>query len=340
VTETSAFERADCPKCGSASSHVELTGKDYLHHIPGEYCVSECDQCGLWFQNPRPTTESLAGLYPNDYLPHTDSVPHEAMAARRRGSISYLQRSLGYGHLQNTSANHHFDWRSLRFFDPYRRWTNGVALLPQFVPDGQLLEVGCGSGGRLLTLRDHGWSHLHGIELVSSAAERARSLGFSIECGLTESLLRSYPDEYFDVIVSSMVLEHLQNPFDVVGQIAAKLKPDGQFLFSTISRDSLDAKLFGNYWAGFDFPRHLVYLREKDIRDLLSDRFERIEFFYQSAPIDFLRSSSWRQADGKGRVLDAIILKVGSSLPAATLSLFLAWLRLTCRVSIRCRRMW
>ncbi len=338
MTDTTEFERADCPKCGSACSHLVFKGKDYLHHIPGEYSVSECDACGLWFQNPRPTAESLAGLYPNDYQPHTDSSPQLERTERRPGSIRYLQQSLGYRHLHTNGVGGKFDWRSLSLFDPFRRWNNGVALLPEFVPEGKLLEVGCASGGRLSALRDLGWTDLHGIELVPAAAERARSLGFTIACGLTEDLLGSYPDQHFDVIVSSMVLEHLQNPFAVVRQIARKLKPGGQFLLSTINRDSLDAKLFGNYWAGFDFPRHLVYPRTKDLRELLAESFERIEVFHQSAPIDFLRSSSWRLADGNGRMLDSIIVKAGSSLPANAISQLLAWLHLTCRVSIRCRR--
>jgi len=332
------FEQVDCPKCNSSFSHIVLAGKDYLHQIPGSYSVSECDNCGLWFQNPRPTIDSLAALYPDDYVPHLEAAGECDPSARRAGSIRYLQRSLGYHHLQNGQQSDRFDWRSLKLFDGFRRWNFAVSLLPSFVPGGRLLEIGCGSGGRLRTLKTFGWQNICGIEMVPAAAERARVQGFPVQCGLAEELLSSYSDEHFDVIVSSMVLEHLANPFAFVRQLAAKLKPNGQFLFSTICRDSLDAKMYGKYWAGFDFPRHLVYLAKRDLRDLLSEGFNRVEFFHHPEPIDFFRSSTWRRADGRGRLVDAIISKFGSSPPASMLSNLLARAGLTCRVSIQCRK--
>ena len=57
-----------------------------------------------------------------------------------------------------------------------------------------------------------------------------------------EDALATFPDAHFDVIISSMVLEHLLNPFAVVAEIARTLKPGGELLFSTVIRDSLDGR--------------------------------------------------------------------------------------------------
>src|SRR5438093_7905949 len=95
---TVSYEEVDCPKCNSISKLI-LTGKDYLHGIPGEYSVSECVQCGLWFQNPRPTTDSLAHLYPDDYVPHAEVASAQNDQPLSSGSRNYLQRRLGYSHL-------------------------------------------------------------------------------------------------------------------------------------------------------------------------------------------------------------------------------------------------
>ena len=215
----------------------------------------------------------------------------------------------------------------------WNRWQRGVALEPDPVPGGRLLELGCASGERLASLRALGWQHLYGVELVPAAAARARAAGFEVICGSAEDPLESFPDAHFDVIIASMVLEHLANPFAVVDAIARKLKPGGQFLFSTVVHDSADGVLFGSYWSGFDFPRHLVFFRRADLRKFLSRDFERVAMYHQSAPIDYVRSARWRNG-----WLDRRIEKLFSSPRGFSVASVLAWLRLTCRVSVTARR--
>jgi len=139
-------------------------------------------------------------------------------------------------------------------------------------------------------------------------------------------------DAGFDAIIASMVLEHLSDPFGVVRQIARKLRPGGELLLSTIRRGSLDQIAFGKYWAGFDFPRHMVYFRNEDILAMLSKDFERPEMFPQAAPIDWVRSASWR-----GNPVDRVGVAAGRRgwlIP----SLALAAVGRSTRVSLRCRR--
>lgn len=332
------FEQASCPKCGLIASKIIMQGADYLYHVPGEYYVSECQNCGFWFQNPRPKIEYAVELYPSSYIPHIALEQKVAMPTLRFGKTRYLVEHLGYTHLATQIDDPIFDWRSLPILSPFRRWQVGVSLLPKFVPEGRLLEIGCGNGERLLFLQQHGWKHLYGVELVAVAAEQAQSQGLHVVCGTIEEKIELYPDNHFDVIMSSMVLEHLYDPFAVVKQVAAKLKPGGQFLFSTVTRDSLDAKLYGKFWAGFDFPRHMVYLRRKDIEELVQERFEQLECFHQSAPIDFVRSSTWCNENGKGRFFDKVVAKWALSFPGQMICLLLAWLGMTTRASFRCRK--
>jgi SAM-dependent methyltransferase len=251
----------------------------------------------------------------------------------------YLREHFGYANLEVARRDGWFDWRSLRVFDPVRRWKVGVGLLPHFVPDGALLEIGCGNGSRLASLRAYGWRRLNGIELVAAAAEEARANGLAVECGPVESTLESRTDGSLDVVVSSMVLEHLHDPFAVVRQVAAKLKPGGQFLFSTVVRDSLDAKMYGKFWSGFDFPRHMVHFCRADLDAMLAEQFDQVEYFYQWAPIDFVRSSTWRRREGEGRSIDAVVARLQDRSWAMDIpGIALAWLGRTCRISCRCRR--
>jgi SAM-dependent methyltransferase len=376
------FEEAPCPKCGSRRGAVVATGRDYLYGVPGFFSAWQCDGCGLQYQNPRPTADRLADLYPAGYGPHGGSAPdrhgpesgptlkgslkrawplsavwprlHEARAALREGWArlgraaaefppfhpvraclpAYLRERMGYGANLPEPRN---PWRLVRpLFRRGCRRLVGVELIPIYVPCGRLLEIGCAKGDRLRTLRDWGWGHLEGIELVAPAAAQARAHGFPVRCEPVESALSHYPDDHFDVIVTSMVLEHLHNPFAVVREIARKLKPGGEFLFSTVTRDGLDARLFGPFWAGYDFPRHMVYFRNSDLREMLGEEFTQVELFWQNEPIDYVRSASWRRPEG--RVSDRLLGAVARSPLGWLLGALLARLSWTTRVSVRCRK--
>lgn len=325
--------KAPCPRCGGSENVQVARGKDRLYGIPGEYFAAECRGCGLWFQNPRPPLDRLSDLYPDEYSPHVRPEP----VVLRLGAAGYLRRHLGYEGLK-PDAKAGSKWAALPVFSPVRKWLTGVNLTPRFVPGGKLLEIGCASGARLLYLRRLGWEKLFGIELMPAAAAQAREAGFEVLDGQIEKNLSAYPDGFFDVVVSSMVFEHLADPFAVVNEAAKKLKPGGEFLFSTIVRGSLDHKLFGDYWGGFDFPRHMVHFSLADILGMLKERFEEPEWFYQSAPVDFSRPAAWRLAEGKGCVLDRAAVGLAASRLGEVLCFFLAKFGLTCRVSFRGRR--
>lgn len=311
--ETSVvLEYVNCPRCGMQESEPLYAARDYLYHIPGEFYVANCRRCGLLFQNPRPAVLSLPLIYPKSY------VPHDAPAASDV-EPSWVRRLL--------QAINLIRWQHAR-----------TSLRPRLVSEGKLLELGCASGARLIWLRRQGWKHLHGIELSPSAAKTACSMELEVRCGRLEEVIEEFPDGYFDVVISSMVLEHLLDPFKVVRQVARKLKPGGQFLFSTITRDSLDAKLYGKYWAGFDLPRHMVFFTKNDIALMLGGEFDEIKFRHQVAPVDYVRSSSWRIREGQAGLFDRLAVVLGESLFSQILALGLAWLGKSCRVSVCCRK--
>ena len=306
-----------CPRCGCEESRSLWVGQDYLHGIPGDFTVAECEACHLQFQNPRPAPEDLVRLYPNDYSPHT-AVSQVALPGTLK-KIARMVRTATAGVL-------------------FRRTDEILRLLPIGRAEGKLLEIGCASGSRLLGLQRDGWKELFGIEIVPEAARRARELGFSVECGRVEDCLKTYRDDRFDVIITSMVIEHLLNPFEVFEDIERVLKPGGQLLFSTVVRDTLDAREYGRYWGGFDFPRHMVYFSRQDLKEMLRESFEKVEFRHQGAIIDFVRPARWRIQDGNGRFIDRMWLLLGKLPGQRLLNALLGMLRMNCRIFFRCRK--
>ena len=315
---------------------------DYIYGLPGTFYAACCDECGLWFQNPRPVEADIPILYPETYTPHAEShrkriALTECVSwlknAWRGWNHGYLTRKLRYEHRRIDHPAARVGARFGASLSHAARSRAGCDLVPRFVPGGKLLELGCGTGDTLERYRDLGWQDLHGVELSDSAARIARRAGFNVKTATIESALASYEDQTFDAIVAVMVLEHLVNPFAVVRKLACKLKPGGEFLFSTVIRDSLDGRIFGKYGVCFDFPRHMVFFSKRDINDMLSNEFEQIRSWHQSTPIDFQRPASLRNGNHDDQLRAFFASRSG--VHAVSL---LARLKLMGRVSYRCRR--
>ena len=87
-------------------------------------------------------------------------------------------------------------------------------------PDGHLLDVGCGNGGFLLTMRDLGWN-VEGLEPDFNAVQSARSLGLEVSHGLARS--SELPSKTWDAITMNHVIEHLVDPLSAMQLLATKL---------------------------------------------------------------------------------------------------------------------
>ncbi len=323
----SAENKLPCPKCGQKNSKTIYKQIDLLYGAPGEFFVCRCNGCGLWFQNHL-GQESFSAAYPEGYLPHKKQ-PVSSGWIFDKPALACLRKHFGYEHLKvNTGKNTRF--KSSSFFLK-RRLAN--SLIPRYVKNGKILEIGCARGEHLLLLKSLGWDGLFGIELSPQAAEAARESGFSIKCAMVETALSDYPDENFDTVICGMVLEHLKDPFSAIKLITKKLKNNGQLIFSTAQRNSLDAIIYGAYWSGLDLPRHRVFFTKKEIGQMLKDKFKNIKFYFQNSPIDFIRSANWRIGRGAGTTLDKLIINCRSNILSYFIFLF-SLLGLTSRITV------
>ena len=62
-----------------------------------------------------------------------------------------------------------------------------------------------------------------GIEINDFARAEAKKLGIN-----SVKNIRDIPDDYADVIISTSVLEHVENPFEILRELKDKLKDGGK----------------------------------------------------------------------------------------------------------------
>ncbi len=89
---------------------------------------------------------------------------------------------------------------------------------------GSLLDVGCGKGLFLLHMKQKGWD-VTGIEPVKESADHARTLGLNIINVVLEHA--KLPQEHFDVVHLSHVLEHVADPVGCMLRVSGLLKKRG-----------------------------------------------------------------------------------------------------------------
>ena len=101
----------------------------------------------------------------------------------------------------------------------------------------KLLDVGCGSGSLAFKAK-HKFNEVYGIDISPSRVEQAGqaaaekypdndSLHFSL-CNINNKL--DFPDCMFDTVTAIAVIEHIFDPYFIVGQIHRVLKEDGIFI--------------------------------------------------------------------------------------------------------------
>ena len=112
-----------------------------------------------------------------------------------------------------------------------------------------------------------------------------------------------YEDQSFDVIVSSEVIEHLENPRAVVREWFRLVKPGGWVVFSTPNNESLRpilALLFRGHYQAFgdeSYPAHITALLQKDIERIAKEAgLELLGFRYSNhGMLPKLRRLSWQK---------------------------------------------
>jgi SAM-dependent methyltransferase len=270
------LETVACNLCEGRRSEQVLRQRDLLHGVsPDEFAVVRCLDCGLLYLNPRPTPAEISRYYPEQYFVQASPKTRtevERVAKRFSGRIT---RWIGEDYYGYPSPTHHGVWRSIRkallWPEKLRRVFCGRHIMP-WVGQGRVLDVGCGTGGNLVTLQQQGWD-VHGIEMSGTAVALARErVGDRIHHGTLETA--PYADESFDVIFMSHSLEHMFSPVATLERLRGLLRPAGMLVIAVPNVGSLEAKLFGKWWVPWDPPRHLYHFEKETLRKVL----ERAKF--------------------------------------------------------------
>ena len=133
---------------------------------------------------------------------------------------------------------------------------------------GRLLDVGCATGLFLHEMALAGWGVV-GVEPSPQAVTYAHErLGLEVFQGWLGDA--PFEPASFDVVTYWDVLEHTFSPSAELACCARLLKPGGLLAINVPNWDSVERRLFGPYWNGFDPPRHLYTFKRPALTALLA----------------------------------------------------------------------
>ena len=162
-------------------------------------------------------------------------------------------------------------------YSPYLVQTNlssykkQVQTVHRYIPKAcSILDVGCGRGDFLRIIKKSNKNVLvAGIEFNDKLSKYLQNqLNITIFGKTLDDLQISEP---FDLITMWDVFEHLSDPIKEIQKITGLLKKEGSFVFSIPNTSSIDRKIFGNRWIGWDAPRHTFLFSDFLIRKILNE---------------------------------------------------------------------
>lgn len=163
-------------------------------------------------------------------------------------------------------------------FFPFKFLIRGT----QIIPGQKLLDIGCGSGQFLYEMEECGLD-VYGIE-----PGKINKSKLNIKPDLIKA---KYNKETFDLVTMNHVLQHVENPEEMIKEIYRVLKQYGLFIVSASNTRSLAYFLFRKNWFQLDLPRHLFNLSDVMlIRFLKENGFIVMKNRHNSRPNQFVMS--------------------------------------------------
>ena len=275
--QEATMEYVSCNLCASNKTELLFVSKDMLLNKPGQFRIVKCKNCGLIYLNPRPSESALRQYYPKQYY------SYQPPGDKKRGRLEKFFLELNR-RIKNQILQEYFNYaekpvsmmekvssivKKILLFPPYLRLVllgKDLKIIP-YQGQGRILDIGCGSGRALSLLKERGWD-TYGVELNAQAVDIARNkLNLKVELGSINDI--EFQDNFFDVLTMSHTLEHMPNPKETLRKVNKVLKPGGTLITIIPNVNSFEARIFRQYWLGWDPPRHLYSFSLRTFKKML-----------------------------------------------------------------------
>jgi SAM-dependent methyltransferase len=260
-----------CRLCEAADEHTQHVFQEMLFGTRERFTYFECSNCGTLQILDIPL--DLARHYPTAYLgenvgksPPMDERKVTGAAERAR---LFLRRQRAAYLLGRRNVVGWFTSKLGPDYFPYSwEWFRNAHV----TPSTKILDVGCGRGHLLNSLRTQGFDRVVGQDLFQE----------NFLPGLTvfRKPLEEMKGEY-GLIMLHHSFEHMPDPIKTLTHLKKLCAPGGTILLRVPIAGCLAWREYGANWFQIDAPRHLVIPSKKGLRMLAQKaqlRIARIDY--------------------------------------------------------------
>lgn len=161
-----------------------------------------------------------------------------------------------------------------------------------FRKTNRILDVGCGKGYFLEVAKKRGWE-VYGTEISNNMVNICLAKNIKVHQGDLEQ--SSFPNDYFDIISSFEVIEHINNPQNEIFIFNKILRIGGLVYLTTPNFNSLLRYRLKSTYNVITFPEHLCYYTPSTINTIFT------KFGFKKQKIETTGLSLTRFKTSRGR---------------------------------------
>jgi len=123
----------------------------------------------------------------------------------------------------------------------------------------RVIDIGCGDGEFLRIFKELG-CEVFGTEYDKKTEDICRGKGIiMLPGGVKPSMGDGQVPGSFDLALLTEVIEHINNPVDVIEHLACVLKRGGLLYVTTPNFAGIERRILGAQWCMFAYPEHISY---------------------------------------------------------------------------------
>lgn len=272
-----------CPICNNNTLNKFISCIDFT--VSKEvFDIDECEKCSFKFTNPRPNINEIGKYYQSEtYISHSDT---------NKGLVSKI-----YKWVRSYTLS-----KKVNLINKINNYQKGI-----------ILDIGCGTGYFLKECQDNKWQ-VNGIEPDDNARKLAVQ---NLSQNIKTSLFELENNKAYDVITMWHVLEHVHDLNKTLEKLKNLLKENGKIVIAVPNYECYEEKIYKEYWAAYDVPRHLNHFSKNTIIQLFKNTGLKniaIEPMYFDSTYISMLSSKYK--NGKTNYIESIYTGLKSNIKA------------------------
>lgn len=258
----------NCPVCGCFEFDQLVRDRNRRDNIDCTGAYVECKKCSLIYLHERPPWDEIVKFYSSideNQTANTGTVNAEELKQQAKTPVPQWKMFL----------------RNLRF-RPHSWPLESVAQ-----NHCRLLDIGCGSGAKLLEFSQRGYD-VWGVDVGEQSINNCKELLPQGHFIVGEVNQIDLPDKFFDFIRIDNALEHVPNPKEVIQECRRLLSHRGKLMIYVPHGKSLSMRFLKGNSISVWIPFHLQLFTHKSLRRLIEDAGLRDVRIYGYTPMSWL----------------------------------------------------